>query len=344
MSHFEVVVEDDYANVSFYWPFLNGSNGTSYENLLNEVILRFSSEYHKWILSIFGCILVGLSGIFPLLLLPHGPNGDLKSNGYFDTQSEGGPESKQLKRLLCFAVGSLLGDVFLHLLPEAWMNARTAGSSDHDTMINLGFWILAGMFSFVVCEKLVTYGQEDDDEDTTSESSNNNVDKIKICNDSSKKKDVSQKQIAGYLNLVANGFDNFTHGLAVAGSFIISPRIGLLTTGAILLHEIPHEIGDFAILLRSGFNPWSAAKAQLSTATIGLFGAIVTLTVDCMKTMGDFTWWILPFTSGGFINIALTNLLPDLLKEDDPKESFLQLVSLILGIGVMGLVTLLHEG
>ena len=87
---------------------------------------------------------------------------------------------------------------------------------------------------------------------------------------------------------MANGFDNFTHGLAVAGSFIVSPRIGFVTTAAILLHEIPHEIGDFAILLRSGFNPWSAAKAQLSTASVGLAGAIVTLAVDCMKTVGMF--------------------------------------------------------
>lgn len=96
-------------------------------------------------------------------------------------------------------------------------------------------------------------------------------------------------QLAGYLNLIANTFDNFTHGLAVAGSFIISPKIGFLTTTAILLHEIPHEIADFAILLRSGFNPWSAAKAQLSTATAGLAGALFTLSVDCMKTMGKTT-------------------------------------------------------
>lgn len=161
--------------------------------------------------------------------------------------------------------------------------------------------------------------------------------------------------------------------MAVAGSFIISPKIGLITTAAILLHEIPHEIADFAILLRSGFNPWSAAKAQLSTATVGLAGAIFTLTVDCMKTMGtfyflilpllncnasilkdvfkivcflsgDITWWILPFTSGCFLNIALTNLLPDLMKEDNPKESVKQFASLMLGIAIMGALSLVHEG
>ena len=59
-------------------------------------------------------------------------------------------------------------------------------------------------------------------------------------------------QVTGYLNLLANGIDNFTHGLAVAGSFLVSTRVGLLTTAAILLHEIPHEVADFAILLRAG--------------------------------------------------------------------------------------------
>ena len=60
-------------------------------------------------------------------------------------------------------------------------------------------------------------------------------------------------QVTGYLNLVANGIDNFTHGLAVAGSFMVSYKTGILTTAAILIHEVPHEIGDFAILLKSGW-------------------------------------------------------------------------------------------
>lgn len=83
------------------------------------------------------------------------------------------------------------------------------------------------------------------------------------------------KHITGYLNLMANCIDNFTHGLAVGGSFLISFRLGALTTFAILIHEIPHEVGDFAILLKSGFNRWDAARAQLLTASGGIFGALV---------------------------------------------------------------------
>lgn len=74
---------------------------------------------------------------------------------------------------------------------------------------------------------------------------------------------------------MANSIDNFTHGLAVGGSFLISLRLGMFTTVAILIHEIPHEIGDFAILLKSGFSRWDAAKGQLLTASGGLCGAIV---------------------------------------------------------------------
>jgi zinc transporter 13 len=73
---------------------------------------------------------------------------------------------------------------------------------------------------------------------------------------------------------MANSFDNFTHGLAVGGSFLVSFPHGVLTTLAILLHEIPHEVGDFAILLRSGFSRWEAARAQIGTASAGVIGAL----------------------------------------------------------------------
>ena len=99
------------------------------------------------------------------------------------------------------------------------------------------------------------------------------------------------KHISGYLNLMANCIDNFTHGLAVGGSFLISFRLGALTTFAILIHEIPHEVGDFAILLRSGFNRWDAARAQLLTATGGIIGALVA--VLCSGSgVGELTYFL----------------------------------------------------
>lgn len=158
------------------------------------------------------------------------------------------------------------------------------------------------------------------------------------------KKPEQSKKVAGYLNLLANSIDNFTHGLAVAGSFLVSFRHGVLATFAILLHEIPHEVGDFAILLRSGFSRWDAAKAQLLTATAGLLGALVAIGGSGVTSaMEARTSWIMPFTAGGFLHIALVTVLPDLLQEEDRWESVKQLAALILGISVMGFLTVMVE-
>lgn len=185
------------------------------------------------------------------------------------------------------------------------------------------------------------------------------------------KKTHQPNKVAGYLNLMANSIDNFTHGLAVAGSFLVSFRHGVLGTFAILcktkvnassfsiafkfqtnncvfrfvtVHEIPHEVGDFAILLRSGFSRWDAAKGQLLTAGTGLLGALVAVGgTNVTNAMEARTSWIMPFTAGGFLHISLVTVLPDLLKEDDSKESIKQLVALIAGIALMAAMTIIFE-
>lgn len=110
------------------------------------------------------------------------------------------------------------------------------------------------------------------------------------------------------------------------------------------MHEIPHEVGDFAILLRSGFSRWDAAKAQLLTAGAGLVGALVAIGgTGVTSAMEARTSWIMPFTAGGFLHISLVTVLPDLLKETDSKESIKQLTSLVAGIAVMAFMTLIFE-
>lgn len=110
------------------------------------------------------------------------------------------------------------------------------------------------------------------------------------------------------------------------------------------MHEIPHEVGDFAILLRSGFNRWDAAKAQLLTAGAGLLGALVAIGgTGATSALEARTSWIMPFTAGGFLHIALVTVLPDLLTEPDPKESIKQFAALLLGIFLMGLMTVMVE-
>ncbi|KAK6632843.1 Zinc transporter ZIP13 [Polyplax serrata] len=158
-------------------------------------------------------------------------------------------------------------------------------------------------------------------------------------NDSKNGKLVSETKghyhISGYLNLMANSVDNFTHGLAIGGSFSISFKMGLLSTFAILVHELPHEIGDFAILLKSGFSRWDAAKAQICTAFAGIVGSMLAVVYGSSDSLESKTSWILPFTAGGFLHIALVTVLPELVNEESKSESCKQLGSLVFGIGIM---------
>ena len=137
-------------------------------------------------------------------------------------------------------------------------------------------------------------------------------------------------------------------------SFLASFKMGLITTFAILIHEIPHEVGDFAILLKSGFSRWEAGKAQIWTASVGMLGALAALSLDSVDSLEARTSWILPFSAGGFLNIgnlhqiihdeghqhhlfisALVSVLPELVSETDPKEGMKQLGCIFLGIAVM---------
>ncbi|CAG9761118.1 unnamed protein product [Ceutorhynchus assimilis] len=268
-----------------------------------------------WLWAMFGSILVGLSGVLPLLVIPIDNSDNLKQ----------GESANKLKTLLSFAVGGLLGDVFLHSLPEIWANNISKFGNSQSS----GLLILTGLVTFVAVEKLFTIIEVDTEDEKIE---NNNIKEVKDSN--------KMKHISGYLNLVANTIDNFTHGLSLGGAFLVSPATGLLTTFAILVHEIPHEVGDFAILLKSGFSRWHAGVFQLLTAGGGLVGALCALVFSGAKTSIEArTSWILPFTAGTFLHIALVTVLPDLLKEEDPKESLKQMLALVSGIVIMALVT-----
>ncbi|XP_010136548.1 PREDICTED: zinc transporter ZIP13 [Buceros rhinoceros silvestris] len=320
----------------------------------------FSSErLDAWICSLIGSFVVGLSGVFPLLVIPLETGAALRS--------EAG--SHRLKQLLSFAIGGLLGNVFLHLLPEAWAytcSATTGEGQSFQQQKLLGLWVIIGFLTFLVLEKIFLEKEEKECPGVGCDAkappgkvpNGSGYPLLKVagqsqragthstqCNGSSLQAHPTDNRIkiSGYLNLLANTIDNFTHGLAVAASFLVSRKVGFLTTVAILLHEIPHEVGDFAILLRAGFDRWSAAKMQLSTALGGILGACFAICAQSPKGAGETIAWILPFTSGGFLYIALVNVVPDLLEEKNPWNSLQQILLLCTGITVMVLLSLTTE-
>ena len=284
--------------------------------------IRSYSEEHvslsTWLLALSSAALVGACGVLPLLL-----------NQWIRLERADGT-NVAMRTVLAFAVGGLLGDVFLHLLPESWGSNR-----DVQEVRQAGWWLLAGFVVFMTVEKIGEITAEECVSSTVNCSAmKGTLERDRLLHS----EHASSKDVRGYLNLTANCTDNFTHGLAIAASYIANPMVGLLTTMAIICHEIPHEVGDFAILLRSGFECESAAKAQLATATGGLVGVITGLLAE---SVGHCTSWMLPFTAGGFLYIALVTIVPELLKED--THAFKEMGAVLLGMVVMATVTIVEK-
>lgn len=185
-----------------------------------------------------------------------------------------------LKILLSFASGGLLGDAFLHLIPHALVphnhddspdsehahaHSHTHDgheSHDHGHDMSVGLCVLLGIITFLVVEKCVRLIKGDDAHSHSHSHSVKETEKlVSAKKDAGKSKDVAAVKksgdggdikIAGYLNLAADFLHNFTDGLAIGASYLAGETVGYITTITILLHEVPHEIGDFAILIQSG--------------------------------------------------------------------------------------------
>ncbi|DAA16699.1 zinc transporter SLC39A7 [Bos indicus] len=153
----------------------------------------------------------------------------------------------------------------------------------------------------------------------------------------------SDLRVSGYLNLAADLAHNFTDGLAIGASFRGGRGLGILTTMTVLLHEVPHEVGDFAILVQSGCSKKQAMRLQLLTAVGALAGTACALlteggAVGSEVAGGAGPGWILPFTAGGFIYVATVSVLPELLREASPLQSLLEVLGLLGGVVMMVLI------
>ena len=142
------------------------------------------------------------------------------------------------------------------------------------------------------------------------------------------------------MNLVGDGFHNLMDGMIIAGSFLVNLPLGISTTLAVLLHEIPQEIGDFGILVHAGYSIRKALIFNFLSAISAVVGAVFTLAIG-LKTE-NVSAFLVPFTIGGFIYIATADLIPELKKETALKKSLLQLLFILLGAGVMALLLVLE--
>jgi len=215
---------------------------------------------------------------------------------------------KVLFLLVSFSAGALLGDAFIHLLPEA---VEMSGFG-----LNVSLYTLMGIFAFFILEKVIHW---------------------RHCHIPTS---TSHPHPYGTMNLVGDAFHNFIDGMIIAGSYLISIPLGIITTIAVIAHEIPQEIGDFGILLHAGYTRARALLFNFLSALTAVLGAVLTVLIG--TKVGDLTTILVPFTAGGFIYIAGSDLLPELNKECDPKKSVLQLIGILVGVIVMIALTALE--
>ena len=209
--------------------------------------------------------------------------------------------------LVSLAVGALFGDAFIHLLPEAF------GSKENVTWAS--FWTLVGFFVFFVLENFVDWRHEH----------------------AAPHDDIRP---VGYLSLTASSVHNFIDGLLIGASYLVSVPRGLATTLAIVVHEIPHEIGDFAILVHAGFKPPRALLLNLFTALTAILGAVLVLSMGFAPEQVSHA--LLPLAAGGFIYIAGTDLMPEMMKDRNKRRSLIQFGCIASGVGMMFLLKLLE--
>ena len=214
---------------------------------------------------------------------------------------------KMLLFLVSFAVGALFGDVFIHLLPEAF---EVLGAN-----LRTSLFVILGFLLFFVLEKIILwrhhYGSLE-----------------------------KHLHPVVTMNLIGDATHNLIDGMLIGASYRVSVPIGLTTTLAIILHEIPQEIGDFGILIHGGLSVKRALGFNLLSALTAIIGAVISLIIG--HHAEGYALSLLPITAGGFIYIAGPDLIPELRHEVGIATSLGQLFSILLGIGVMAALLLVE--
>jgi len=210
--------------------------------------------------------------------------------------------------LVSFAVGGLFGDAFIHLLPESF---RELG-----TNLPVSLYVISGILIFFVLEKFLRW---------------------RHCHIPTSEEHMHP---LATLNLAGDAVHNLIDGMLVGASYMVSLPIGIATTLAVIMHEIPQEVGDFGVLIHGGLSVKKALTFNLLSALTAMLGAILAIVMG--SEIEGFSLSLLPITAGGFLYIAGSDLIPELHHEVKASKSLLQFIMILLGVGVMALLIILE--
>lgn len=229
--------------------------------------------------------------------------------------------AKLVDKFVCVSAGLLLTVAFTHLLPESFGSGASGQA--------LGWVLLAAVLSFFLLEKMMlihhTHHHEGDE------------------HHHAHGHDAREARRGGWPILVGDAFHNFADGMLIASAFIADVKLGLLATAAVMAHEIPHEIGDFMILLNAGFSRARAFWFNLFSGMSAVAGGVVGyFLIDHVEGLLPYA---LVVAAASFIYIALSDLLPEMMRRSALRESLPQVAFVLLGVLLAALITggLLHD-
>ena len=253
------------------------------------------------------------------------------AGGFLSTLAAAGTlalRASVIPRLVSFAVGALLGAVFIELLPHALETGAPA---------RVMATVLAGLLAFFLLEKLVlwrhAHGHEthrDDVEETEHDHALHAQQPSPGHGDHGR---------SGLMILIGNSVHNLCDGVVIAAAFLADVRLGIATTVAIVAHAIPQQVGDFAILLHSGFARGRAFAFNLAASCATIVGALAGY--FALADVQQMLPTVLAIAAASLLYVAVADLIPSLHRRSEPVETAKQMLLIGLGVAVIGGVHLL---
>ena len=223
---------------------------------------------------------------------------------------------KVLLVLVAVAAGTLVGDSLFHLIPEA-------SHSWEGDLASMGLYVALGFVAFFALEVIVRARHAHLEVATPEAHGHHHGDHA----------DHTHVAPYAWTNLVGDAVHNFLDGAVIATAFLVDVPLGIATTIAVVLHEVPQELGDFAVLLRSGMKPAKALLFNFLSALVALAGAILVLSLPVdVEVMASYA---LPFIAGAFLYIAAADLIPELHHHSKGREAVTILVCFVIGVAAM---------
>jgi len=216
--------------------------------------------------------------------------------------------NKVLIFLISFSAGSLIGSAFLHILPDVIADGRPA--------LDSFVYLLVGFCFFFVLERFLRWRHCHEEECDTHEH-------------------------LGWMNLAGGSIHNFIDGMVIASAFAVNPALGWPVAFSIIFHEIPHELGDFGVLIYSGFKKGTALLYNFISAAFAILGVFAVFFL--FGASQSFQNFLLPAAAGGFIYIAASDLVPELHREKNNTKAVFSFLVFILALVFMYLAKIWFE-